>query len=177
MVTLDTSNLSLSYFTDNVTFSKRIVVNGADPTHTPDLRKLGGVFNCYLEGGKRGWVFGISTEPALEAYIQTGKVKPTLKKAVNVQDMSGIGDKKDTGMCILCKQSIKLDTAVKSYLRFYAGGLPLKVTGLLMDKDYRAKISVAFANGTFTCTDCLREQQKDTLNYTDSDDDSFDSEN
>ena len=161
MTALDTSNLYLSYFTDTFTFARRVIVGGADPSQSPDLRKLGGEFHCYLEGGKRGWVFGISMEPALETYIQSGELLSMKKKPADVLDMPRDGDKKDAGMCNICKKSIHLNTAVKSYVRFYAGGLPAKVTGMLMDKDYRTKISVAFASGTFTCTDCLRQQQRD----------------
>jgi hypothetical protein len=145
----------LDYFTDTVTFARRIILGGADPSHSPDLRKLGGEFHCYLEGGKRGWVFGISMEPALESYIKTGKVAKTPQKPVNVLYMSKEGEKKDTGMCSICKK-VQLDAAVKSYVRFYTGGLPSKVTGQLMDKDYRSKISVAFGNGTFTSVQCMQ---------------------
>lgn len=155
---MDTSNLHLDYFTDSITFAKRIVVGGADPSHSPDFQKMGGEFHYYLGDGRRGWVFSISMEPTLEKYIDTGKVTLTKKKTINVLDMSGSGDKKEEGVCNVCKKSAKLDAAVKSYIRFYTGGLPAKVTGPLMDKDYRNKISIAFANDTFTCVNCLQNE-------------------
>lgn len=160
---MDTSNLYLSYFTDSITFAKRIVVGGADPSHSNDLRKLGGEFHCYLESGKRGWVFGISTKQALDSYIKNGKLMRTKQKPVNILDMPKDGDKKDTGICNTCKTSIDLNTAVKSYVRFYTGGLPSKVTGDLMNNDYRTKISVAFANDAFTCVNCLRKSEQPAL--------------
>jgi len=156
----DTSNLYLSYFTDSITFARRIVVGGADPSHTADFRKLGGEFHCYLEGGKKGWVFGISMEPALESYIKFGKLSLTKKRVINVLDMPKNGDKKDTGVCTSCKKNQQLNAAVKSYVRYYTGGLPRKITGALVEKDYQSKIAVAFANNTFTCTDCLCNKEK-----------------
>ncbi len=151
---MDTSNLYLSYFTDSLTFSRHIVVAGADPSHSPDLRTLGGVFNCYLEGGKRGWVFGISMEPTLQIYIKTGKVATT-KKTINVLDFPKKWSKKESGVCTVCKKNVKINTATKNYICYYAGGLPNKVTSALMDKEYRQKISVAFEDCTFICVNCM----------------------
>ena len=109
---MDTSNLHLSYFTDTLTFSRRIIVAGADPSHSPDLRKLGGVFHCYLEGGKRGWVFGIAMEPTLHAYLKTGEITGKAPTPRN-------GPKKDSGICTICKKNVKVDTALKNYTRYY----------------------------------------------------------
>ena len=152
-IKMDTNNLHLTYFTDTVTFSRTIIVSGADPSHTKDMRTLGGVFHCYLDGGKRGWVFGNSKDVALQNYIKTGHAIRVPKK--NILEYTAPA-KKDHGICKRCKTSIKLDNAVKSYLRFYAGGLPEKVTGMLMDAEYRNKISTAFEKGTFVCTTCMR---------------------
>ncbi len=158
MTTLDTSNLRIDYFTDTVSLARRIVIGGADPSHSPDLRKLGGEFHCCLAGGKRGWVFGGSMGPKLEKYIKTGKIT-NRKGSTNVLDMPKEGEKKNSGMCCICKKSVKLDMAVKNYVLYYTGGLSKKITGLLMDEDYRTKIAVALGNNTFACVDCMHHDE------------------
>lgn len=150
---MDTTNLRLTYFTNTLTFSRHIIVDGADPSHSPDLRKLGGIFHCYFEG-RRGWVFGISMDKTLQTYLKTGKVA-RVNKTTNMFSLPKKKMPKESGVCMICKKSVKINAAVKNYTRYYAGGLPSKVITLLMDKEYHQKISDAFENNNFTCVNCM----------------------
>lgn len=154
---VDTSNLKLDYFTDSVTFSQKLILIGADPSHTNDLKKFGGTFQSFLLEGKRGWIFSPKQKKTLEAYINTGKVSKKKAVAQNVMFMSRTGKKKDLGKCNICNKKYRLDVATKEYVMYYTGGLPKQVVGPDIADSYREKIRVAFGSNGYTCIKCIRK--------------------
>jgi len=142
----------MSYYVDSTSFSKKILLNGADPSHTKDLRKLGGVFNHYIDTGAHGWVFSMSKEALVKNYINSGTL--TACKQKGKRNLLDNPQRSSVGLCKVCKAGTTLETAVKSCIRYYTGGLPLKLTSELLTKEYSRKISLELGAGEYVCVNC-----------------------
>lgn len=160
-----TKNLHLCYHVDQTSFIKRLVVAGADFTHTKDLTRMGGEFHQFLGQNKQGWVFGISQEAMIKDYIANGmttNVNKTQKMhTIKKSDPNAV--KSDVGKCKICQTPITLEQAIKSYTRHYAGGLPPKLASELLKKEYTQKLSVALGSDTFVCIACVRDSKGSLL--------------
>ena len=141
----------MSFITDTATFAKKIVIVGADPSHTSDLKQLGGEFHCYLGDKGRGWVFATCKEPVLKEYLRRGVVPGT---AYIASRECTPGLTSETGMCTDCKQGTTCDAAVKDWIACRTGGLPYRLANELLGKEYAHKITRQLGSGVYKCPRC-----------------------
>ena len=154
---METSQLKMGYHVDSKSFSTKIILSGADPSHTKDLIFIGGVFHQFITDttNRQGWVFNISQESVLRDYIKDGRI-PQFQKLNNTNAINAFSDnrKSNIGSCKDCGSRTTLDTAIKSYIQYYTGGLPKHLTTELLQKEYTQRFGIQLCRGTFVCTRC-----------------------